>query len=347
VSVLVVGGGPAGSAAALTLLGVGIDVTILERARFPRYRPGETLHPGIEPLLDQLGACSALRDGDPLRHTGHWVAWHGPERFVPFGADEAGPWHGFQVPRARLDAALLATAVRNGARLLVEDAPREVCVDDRRVRGIDVAGDRLHARFTIDCSGDTHWLARALGIGFAYHSPRLLARFGYANGAVASLDRLPLIESDPGGWTWLAEVERGNFHWTRVTRYEDRPADGWLPPALRACTPTRTRGADVTWRIARRSAGPGWLLAGDAAAVLDPSSSHGVLRALMTGMMAGHVVRRIVCENADEERCTESYRRWLDDWFHGDVARMAHAYAEAKLFGFDADDGAVGGFTAA
>ncbi|RPH80096.1 MAG: FAD-dependent oxidoreductase, partial [Nitrospiraceae bacterium] len=46
-SAVILGGGPAGAAAALTLLDAQIPVTIVEREPFPRYRPGETLHPGV------------------------------------------------------------------------------------------------------------------------------------------------------------------------------------------------------------------------------------------------------------------------------------------------------------
>jgi flavin-dependent dehydrogenase len=55
-------------------------------------------------------------------------------------------------------------------------------------------------------------------------------------------------------------------------------------------TGARRRGADVTWRIISPAAGPGFFLVGDAVAVLDPASSHGVLKALMTGMMAAHLI---------------------------------------------------------
>ena len=43
-----------------------------------------------------------------------------------------------------------------------------------------------------------------------------------------------------------------------------------------------------TWRMAERMAGAGWFIVGDAAATLDPTSSHGVLKALLSGMTAGH-----------------------------------------------------------
>ena len=45
-NILVLGGGPAGSAAAITAASLGMKVTLLERECFPRHAPGESLHPG-------------------------------------------------------------------------------------------------------------------------------------------------------------------------------------------------------------------------------------------------------------------------------------------------------------
>src|SRR5437868_433567 len=72
---LVIGGGPAGCSAAITCAAAGLRVRLLERASAPLDRPGETLHPGVEPLLEQLGAADAVRSAEFLRHSGHWIQW--------------------------------------------------------------------------------------------------------------------------------------------------------------------------------------------------------------------------------------------------------------------------------
>lgn len=88
----------------------------------------------------------------------------------------------------------------------------------------------------------------------------------------------------------------------------------------------RARGADVTWRMVTRPAGPGYYLAGDAAAVLDPASSHGVLRAIMSGMMAGYLISQTFKGACSEQRATLEYHRWLADWFNTDVHRVRQMY---------------------
>src|SRR6476661_3472845 len=110
--VIVVGGGPAGAATANWCARQGLRVALLERARFPRHRPGETLPPGVEPIFGQLGVTEAIHAAGFLRHAGTWVTWAGPRRFAPFGADGAGSWLGFQAPRAELDRLLLDAAVQ-------------------------------------------------------------------------------------------------------------------------------------------------------------------------------------------------------------------------------------------
>jgi 2-polyprenyl-6-methoxyphenol hydroxylase-like FAD-dependent oxidoreductase len=113
--VAIVGGGPAGSAAALWLARQGRRVVVIERERCPRHRPGETLPPGVEPIFAQLGVTSAIEAAGFIRHPGTWVTWSGPRRFDAFGGDGNGPWLGFRAPRERLDAILLQAAAKADA----------------------------------------------------------------------------------------------------------------------------------------------------------------------------------------------------------------------------------------
>jgi flavin-dependent dehydrogenase len=86
--------------------------------------------------------------------------------------------------------------------------------------------------------------------------------------------------------------------------------------------------------MAQTVAGSGYFLAGDSAAVLDPSSSHGVLQAIMSGMMAAHLAIRRLCDGADAQVCALTYQNWLSSRFQDDVKEMSRAYRAANLFGF-------------
>jgi flavin-dependent dehydrogenase len=88
-----------------------------------------------------------------------------------------------------------------------------------------------------------------------------------------------------------------------------------------------TCGADATWQVADEPAGRGYYLVGDAAAVLDPASSHGVLKALMSGMYAGHLIAQQRLGRLGPEAAPAYYRGWLREWFDRDAARLEAFYA--------------------
>lgn len=330
---VIIGGGPSGAAAALTLLDAQIPVTIVERLPFPRYRPGETLHPGIEPLLARLQVADNLHAAGYVRHTGVWSGWGGSMHFVPYGEDENGPWQGYQAIRTDFDHRLLESASARGASVHVSNVSGVLFNASDEVAGVLTSEGPIHAAYVIDCSGGSHTLARQIGIPLVRYSPRLVARFGYVRGC---FDRpTPLICHDRRGWTWIAEVEPHRFQWTRVTETHHRPDRTWIPHCLRDLEAEPSRSADVTWRIAKTVAGPGYFLAGDSAAVLDPSSSHGVLRAIMSGMQAAHLAVRHLCHGANAQVCASMYQAWLTRWFQHDVEEMSGAYRTANLFGFN------------
>lgn len=326
--VLIAGGGPAGAAAAITCARNGLRVMLCERDAAAGERPGETLHPGVEPLLAQLGVAGGLDAVTGARHSGTWVEWGGARRFKAFGADERGTWRGFQVWRADFDAMLLARARELGVDVRRPCTAAGV-LDDGRVETTDGI---VRARVRVDATGRARWLGRALGIAAAPRSPRLFARYGYVEGECPPRDDAPALMADAEGWTWTARVKPRLYQWTRV-RFdgEQTPAE-WLPDefaGMRRRGPAR--GADVTWRIAERVADAGWFMVGDAAAVLDPTSSHGVLKALMSGMMAGHLVTAVVQGRAPADGAAAAYQSWLAGWFETDAAKLGEFYRQVDV----------------
>lgn len=306
---VVIGAGPAGSAAAIQCASAGLKTVIVERERFPRDRPGETLHPGIQPLLDQLG----IRDLPFPRHAGHWVEWGGPARFERFGADERGPWLGYNAWRADFDTHLLRRAREAGAELRQPLRATKPLVNNGRVMGIRTSDEELHCKFLIDASGGRHYLARHLNLPVQNVSPKLTAVYHYAEG---NLQDGPRLTADPAGWTWKAEVREGLVHCTKL-RFENSRE-----------VPAGSRRSDVTWRRVERVAGPGYFIVGDAASVLDPASSHGVLKAVMSGMQAGFLIGRYIQEGIEEAAIVSEYNRWISTWFRHDVRRLRQLYSQ-------------------
>jgi flavin-dependent dehydrogenase len=324
---LVSGGGPGGCAAAITAARAGLNVILLERDASARHRPGETLHPGIEALFETLGLAEHMLSRHYRRHPGSWIGWPGPAHFVPFGGDEQGEWQGFQAPRDDFDATLRAAAAAAGVVVRRNAAVRAVMVDRERVVGIQTEQGPLRGHFVVDAMGDRHLFARQLAIPVVRCSRPLTVRYGYARGRCPARDHAPLIAADENGWTWTACIGEGRYQWTRLDLRREGVPTVWRPAELEGLADEGpVRGADVTWRIARRLAGRGFFMVGDAAAVLDPSSSHGILRAMMSGMMAGHLAAAALSKGLDEVSAITMYDAWMNDWFQHDVRELHKLY---------------------
>jgi len=180
----------------------------------------------------------------------------------------------------------------------------------------------------IDASGGRGWLARRLGIGCTLRSEQLIATFGYVETGEAVRWYLPRLKSVPGGWIWTAQVRENVVAWSRL-RFRDRqdpsPPHDVLLPGSQSMASVGS-GADVTWRCLERAAGSGWFAVGDAAFVLDPSSSHGVLRGLMSGIMASSLCARVARGEISEESAALSHSTWLRAWFDHDSTELASLY---------------------
>ncbi|MBW0931384.1 NAD(P)/FAD-dependent oxidoreductase [Priestia megaterium] len=326
--VIIIGGGPSGTATAISCANRGLKVTIIEGEVFPRYRPGETLHPGIEPLLKELGVVEKVQNAGFLRHKGHWVKWEGDRAFVPFNSKKNDPWYGFQAWRADFDMILLERAISLGVEIYQPCYALQPIIHNNRVKGVLTSKGEMHASFVVDATGRRQWLAQKLKLTVDKYSPSLIVHFGYAQGKCPIRDLAPAIVAEDGGWTWTARVRSDIYQWTRLSFNKKNLPKGWLPKEFHELTPIeRRRGADMTWRAVRNPGGYGYFLVGDAATVLDPASSHGVLKAIMSGMMAGHLISQITMVEQREEDLIGEYCKWVKSWFKHDVEKLKAFYA--------------------
>ena len=321
---LIIGGGPAGLAAAIVARSKGASVQILMPEEHPRDRPGETLHPGIEPLLDRLGVGDAIRAGAYKRFPGIRVVTPTGERFERYGQTNGEPWLGFQVPGRLFDTALKARAEALGAQIYTGAEAQTVESDGQR----EVVVDDYTARFVLDCAGGRHWLARRLGIRIDRLSAPLVAHYGYVEMDTRGEDIQPLFAFDDTGWLWTARISDTLMHWTRLNITGDLPEREWVPEQWAGHNgATRPRRANVTWRRCQRVAGSGYFICGDAASVVDPASSHGVLNAIMSGMLAGQYAAQASHDPRLSETVRRAYEVWMFSRMNTDFSELAKRYA--------------------
>ena len=333
--VIVAGGGPAGAATAIACIQRGLRVHLFERVAFFGHRPGETLHPGIEPLLRQLGLADRFQATVGARHSGIWLRWDGRRQFQPYGTGQDGAWQGFQVSRAKFDQLLLDYAKEQGVNVHQPCAIDRVQLGQENEVCVLTGAGPLSARIIVDATGRASWLSRRLGIPRDARSPRLIARYGYAAGSCSGRYEVPELAGNSKGWVWTAMVQPGLYHWTYVAADGLRPHPSWVPVDLRGLTPVGpSKGADVTWRMAARPAHPAWFIVGDAACLLDPLSSKGVLRAMMSGIAAGHLIANVLNGRIAAEAAANVYRHWLSEWFAQEAMRLAAFYRELGISGF-------------
>jgi flavin-dependent dehydrogenase len=361
--VAIIGGGPAGAAAATVLAREGLAATVIERERFPRFHVGESLLPLGGEVLDRLGVTAKVAAAGFVPKYGAWFlsndgACESPvdfEQFLPPPHNRA-----FQVERADFDQLLLDHAAEAGAEVLTGWSAAEVtcAAGDCRLALTGDGGEgargrrQLSARWVVDASGQSSLLARRLGLRTSDPALRKVAHFAHYQGGRRRPGKregdISLVFGR-GCWFWHIPLRRGRASVGCVIDHERWKAAevsaeeflaaavatspwlaAWLAGAERV-TPTYTL-ADFSYS-ARRLAGDGWLLAGDAAAFLDPIFSTGVFLALRSGEAAGLLLARALRSGRPPSAAAlaayeRRFRGWTRSYF-----RMIRAFYRPQFPG--------------
>jgi flavin-dependent dehydrogenase len=319
--VVVVGGGPAGSASAITLARAGHEVLLIEKSSGETFKVGEGLPPAAKPLLRELGVMERFNAGPHLPSYGNQSAWGSRLlHSTDFIRDPNG--HGWHLHRPQFDA-MLREAARDAGATVYEATPVTGLMpgesgDWRLSIATSEGALEVSSQWLIDCTGRRSLVAHKKGVKRISYD-RLVGFVTLFNitGPVGKpdLDSITLIESSPHGWWYTALLPTRQ----RVVAYltdadlesckEARCAKGYVA-LLNQTDHVRSRLAEHGYTLdsgpwvtsanssrLERFAGHGWLAAGDACASFDPLSSQGILTALYSGLKAGNALHQHLAGN--------------------------------------------------
>ena len=174
--VIVVGGGPAGSAMATHMASAGHDVLLLDKAQFPRHKAcSEYANPATADLLDDLGVLGEVILAGADRMDAMIV--HAPDG-SQFAADfsKAAPGReALGLSRYRLDHLLLERARDAGAHVVERAHVRQVLRNGQRVIGVEATIDgtreTLHAPLVVGADGHSSSVSREMGLDVPWRWP--------------------------------------------------------------------------------------------------------------------------------------------------------------------------------
>ena len=334
--VIVVGAGPAGSAAAALLARRGFDVLVLERDEFPRFHIGESLLPAGLTVLQDLGiepddrSFMFKRGAQFLRESTGLVS-----SFDFADALPGPPRHAWHVDRAQFDTILrdkadsLGALVRHGVKVTDMQV-------DQDSASVQTSYGTERARFIIDASGQDRFVAKLRQATVPYSQFGKAAAFSHFSGlsdeAVEAIGpgsdiRIMMVDD---GWLWVIHLPGRRLSVGLVSKklgLTPRALQGEIAvsPLLRCLT----HGTDATapqlvsgfsYRNDAKN-GPRYACIGDAACFLDPVFSSGVSLALLGA--EGLVKRLVPALQAGTEADADLY--------HSESVKMDEGYRAFAL----------------
>ncbi|MBT6725073.1 MAG: FAD-dependent oxidoreductase [Planctomycetaceae bacterium] len=352
--VVVMGGGPGGSAASALVAEAGYSVLLVEREAVPRFHVGESLMPESFWSFERLGVLDKMRNSNFVKKLSVQFVSHSGKESNPFFFEKHDPREcsqTWQVERSVFDQMLFDNAAEKGACCRDKTRVTNVLFDDGRATGVELgledgSTQQVKAKVVVDATGLSAILANHLNLKQEYEHLKKIAVWTYFKNA----------EREPGphggatiilhtklkdSWFWFIPL-RDNITSVGVVGNRDYMLDGRSTPEntfaeeLELCGAMQRRLASAEQvekhRIARefsyktsRQSGDGWVLVGDAFGFIDPIYSSGVYFALKSGELAADAIVEGLQNN---DLSAAQLGKWISDYSSGTqwIHKLVEAY---------------------
>jgi len=340
-NIVVFGGGPSGCAAALALVQSGCHGVAIVTRQQRHWPPVELLATDIRESLTTLGLWERFLSLSPFPCPGIISRWGSKDAletdflFNPYGS-------GWLISRERFDVMLMEAVKSTGIDWIVCDRCNlEGTQHDDSWRFEVHAHNnfmKLQARWVVDATGRTAWLARRLGSRREVASKHLAVGVEIDSGALRTKRDMRLwLEKTHNGWWYAIPSGMQNLLIVFVTDANQLPSrsfdrSAWLEKQLletrdiKQLVKNLSLGKIVIFPTAQAIQNPicgnNWLAAGDAALSLEPLSGRGTVHALETGVK---VSQAIVDVNNNSSDALGTYSTYLQ-------TKYLDAVATAKLY---------------
>jgi flavin-dependent dehydrogenase len=344
--VVIIGGGPAGSACALALAQRGVtDVLMVEAGEYAQFRIGESIPPESRRFFQALGIYDAFLQEGHAPCYGSCSYWGSDRRgyndalLNPLG-------HGWHLDRRKFNRFMAAQAQQRGTQLLTNvrlsaSAPAAGSGFVLNLTPCDAVGAvgadsataprpmQIHADFVVDASGARAVFARQRGSEKRSAQPLvcLAARFAL-NDPERIRSGMTHLEAVEQGWWYGAHLPDNSVllafssDAATVKAMRLQQPEQWnnllaAAPNTEKLTHNTTRMTGSILSFPAPSycldnvCGPDWLAIGDAASAYDPITSQGVIKSIANGLLAADAIGGQANMSLFAQTITGEFARYL------------------------------------